>query len=156
MFANTLQQEQTSFGLNTAFPLMRRKAHVSQALQLKPPSSPECCKCAALWPSVYSVTCTHIHMEQFSNMSLNGNPKYILRFHKSCGWRSCALPVPANWWQIGPVCAFITDWSPGHPSSWLKSSKHNEPPRNTLIKARATHTHVLLSFPNFSHLVIRP
>lgn len=44
-------------------------------------------------------------------------------------------------WQMVPVCAFSTDWSPGHPSSWLKSSKHKEKnPRNTLIKARAMHT----------------
>lgn len=40
MFANILQQEQTSFGLNTVSPLMRGKAHVSQALQLKNPLLP--------------------------------------------------------------------------------------------------------------------
>lgn len=39
---------------------------------------------------------THIHTEQFSNMPLNGTTKYSPWFHKSCGWRSCVLPVPAT------------------------------------------------------------
>lgn len=40
MFANILQREQTSFGLSTASPLMRGKAHVSRAPSAENPLSP--------------------------------------------------------------------------------------------------------------------
>lgn len=157
MFANILQQEQTSFGLNTASPLMRGKSHVSQALQLKnPPLSQVLQMCCALTkyltlhthtPMHAHIKHTHIRTERFSNMPLNGTTKYGLWFHKSCRWRSYVLPVPATGDKSAPVCAFSTDWSPGNPSSWLKSSKHKETHRHTLIKARAIHSHNLLPLP---------
>lgn len=40
MFANILQREQTSFGLSTASPLMRGKAHVSRAPSAENPLFP--------------------------------------------------------------------------------------------------------------------
>lgn len=119
MFANILQQEQTSFGLNTASPLMRGKSHVSQALQLKnPPLSQVLQMCCALTkyltlhthtPMHAHIKHTHIRTERFSNMPLNGTTKYGLWFHKSCRWRSYVLPVPATGDKSAPVCAFSTD-----------------------------------------------
>lgn len=94
MFANILQQEQTSFGLNTASPLMRGKAHVSQALQLKTLFSQVLQMCWAFdQASSFTYTHTRIHAQTYGavfNMPLNGTTKYspsvsqIMRMEELC------------------------------------------------------------------------
>lgn len=120
------------------------------------PTSPKCCKCVGLWPSfpalhtctrspthasVYTYTQrpthTNTHNKQFTNMPLNGTTKYRRWFHKSCGWRSRVLPVPATG-DKSALCVLFPYWLITRPSLLLTKEQQTQrkPPETPSLRPK--------------------
>lgn len=120
------------------------------------PTSPKCCKCVGLWPSfpalhtctrspthasVYTYTQrpthTNTHNKQFTNMPLNGTTKYRRWFHKSCGWRSRVLPVPATG-DKSALCVLFHYWLITRPSLLLTKEQQTQrkPPETPSLRPK--------------------